>query len=423
MIKLIEASNYRCLKYVNVGLEPFQVLVGPNASGKTTFLDVVAFLGRLVSEGLDTALQERTQDFRDLTWGREGKKFELAIEAIIPEAIHDKFPANGFEIIRYEVAIGIEVETQAPAILGERVLLREGTPKSKPQRSLFPEALEVPESILSKGQRSKGQPNTKTIVSRAPEGKVNFYTEFSGRSGGGWINSFKLGVRKSALGNLPEDESKYPASTWLKILLAEGVQPFVLNSLFIRKASPPSHAKGFKPDGSNLPWIVHRLREKAPVRFRQWIAHLRTALGDIEDVRTVERPDDKHRYLVIKYDSGLQVPSWMTSDGTLRLMALTLPAYLSDFQGVYLIEEPENGIHPRAVESVFQSLSSVYGAQILLATHSPVVLATAKPKDVLCFAKTPAGITDIVRGDEHPNLRNWQRETNLGELFAAGVLG
>jgi predicted ATPase len=90
---------------------------------------------------------------------------------------------------------------------------------------------------------------------------------------------------------------------------------------------------------------------------------------------------------------------------------------------VYLIEEPENGIHPRAVESVFQSLSSVYGAQILLATHSPVVLATAKPKDVLCFAKTAAGITDIVRGDEHPSLRNWQQETNLGELFAAGVLG
>lgn len=417
MIKLIEASNYRCLKYVNVGVEPFQVLVGPNASGKTTFLDVVAFLGQMVSKDLDYALGERTLDFRDLTWRREGMRFELAIEAAIPEAIHNKFPANGFEIIRYEVAIGIETEIQAPTILGERVLLREGAPKRKPQRSLFPEALEVPKSILSKGQR-----NSRTIVSRAPEGKVNFYTEFSGKSGGGWINSFKLGVRKSALGNLPEDESKYPASTWLKVLLAEGVQPFVLNSLFIRKASPPSHAKGFMPDGSNLPWIIHRL-QKDPTRFKQWIAHLRTALGDIEDVRTVERADDRHRYLVIKYDSGLEVPSWMVSDGTLRLMALTLPAYLSDFQGVYLIEEPENGIHPRAVETVFQSLSSVYGAQILLATHSPVVLATAKPKDVLCFAKTPAGITDIVRGDEHPNLRNWQHETNLGELFAAGVLG
>jgi predicted ATPase len=422
MITLIEASNYRCLKYVNVGLEPFQVLVGPNASGKTTFLDVVAFLGQLVSEGLDYALRERTLDFRDLTWGREGKKFELAIEALIPETVHQQFPANGYKTIRYEIAIGMDNDSAIPIILAERVALQGGEKKNptkeSQQRSFFPEQREGAETISSKGQRG-----TKSVVNRSAEGKVNFKTEFSEKSGSGWINSFKLGARKSALGNLPEDESKYPVSTWLKMLLSDGVQPFVLNSLFIRRASPPSHAKGFKPDGSNLPWIIHRLREKDPARFRQWLAHLRTALGDIEDVRTIERADDRHRYLVIKYDSGLEVPSWMASDGTLRLMALTLPAYLSDFEGVYLIEEPENGIHPRAVESVFQSLSSVYGAQILLATHSPVVLATAKPQDVLCFAKTPAGITDIVRGDEHPNLRHWQRETNLGELFAAGVLG
>jgi len=35
-------------------------------------------------------------------------------------------------------------------------------------------------------------------------------------SGKGWAPSFKLGPRKSALGNLPEDESKFPVSSWLK---------------------------------------------------------------------------------------------------------------------------------------------------------------------------------------------------------------
>lgn len=417
MIKLIEASNYRCLKYVNVGLEPFQVLVGPNASGKTTFLDVVAFLGQLVSEGLDYAVGTRTADWRDLTWGREGRTVALAIEALIPESIHDKFLANGFDRIRYEAAVGVDAEMSSPSILAEQISLTAGKALGQELalRRFFPE------DVSFSSEFGEGKRKSKRIVTRTSEGKTNFYTESANKSGRNGV-TFKLNIRKSALGNLPEDESKYPAATWLKLLLSEGVQSFVLNSLLIRKASPPSYAKGFKPDGSNLPWIIHRL-QKDPARFRQWIAHLRTALGDIEDVRTVERADDKHRYLVIKYDSGLEVPSWMVSDGTLRLMALTLPAYLSDFQGVYLIEEPENGIHPRAVESVFQSLSSVYGAQILLATHSPVVLATAKPKDVLCFAKTSAGITDIVRGDEHPNLKNWQQETNLGELFAAGVLG
>src|SRR5512136_2903852 len=101
------------------------------------------------------------------------------------------------------------------------------------------------------------------------------------------------------------------------------------------------------------------------------------------------------------------VPSWTASDGTLRLLALTLPAYLPNMRGIYLIEEPENGIHPRAVETLFQSLSSVYNAQVLLATHSPVILSLAKAEQVLCFAKTLEGATDIVPGDQHPALRDW----------------
>jgi len=111
-----------------------------------------------------------------------------------------------------------------------------------------------------------------------------------------------------------------------------------------------------------------------------------------------------------------------------RLLALTLPAYLLGFRGVYLIEEPENGVHPKAIERMIQSLSSVYDGQILLATHSPVthspvVLSTVQPEQVLYFAKTEEGATDVVRGIEHPKLREWRREENFGVLFAADVLG
>ncbi len=48
MIALVEAKGYKCLRYIRQPLERFHVLVGPNASGKTTFLDVIAFLGDLL---------------------------------------------------------------------------------------------------------------------------------------------------------------------------------------------------------------------------------------------------------------------------------------------------------------------------------------------------------------------------------------
>jgi predicted ATPase len=417
MIRLIEALNFRCLHYVSQPLGAFHVLVGPNASGKTTFLDVVGFLGRLVSDGLEAAIAERAENFQDLVWAREGTQFELALEAAIPED-RKKQLSKSFDTIRYEVRIGADPKTLEVGILEEKASLIYWKDKPIEARLLFPTEPEAPATILSK-KRTGSQ----TVLSKAHGGNDNFYVEVREASAGkGWFPSIRLGPRKSALGNLPEDESKFPVSTWLKTLLAEGVQAFVLNSLFIRKASPPGKARGFKPDGSNLPWVIARLA-KTESRFKEWIAHLQTALPDLINIRIVERPDDKHRYLVICYEGGLEVPSWMASDGTLRLLALTIPAYLQEFQGVYLIEEPENGIHPLAVESLFQSLSSVYDAQVLLATHSPVILSLAEADRVLCFKKTSAGATDIILGSDHPDLRDWKGETDLGTLFAGGVLG
>lgn len=420
MICRIEALNFRCLRYINQRLNNFEVLVGPNASGKTTFLDVVAFLKDLVTSGLDVAIRSRTQNFEDLVWNHSSDRFELAIELAIPDDLREKIAKPAFSIVRYEVAIGIESKNKELSIFAERVFLKEDEiPQHVQQKTVFP-VEPTPADTLINPIRAK---NTRIVVDKVTGGNVSFYSEVYAIGGNPWTLAFKLGPLKSALGTLPADESKFPITTLLKDLLTDGVQQLMLNSLLIRQASPPGQPRGFKPDGSNLPWVIENLKNTSGERFREWIDHVRTALPDIEDIRTVERPDDKHRYLKIRYSGNLEVPSWMASDGTLRLLALTLPAYLPNFSGIYLIEEPENGIHPRAVETVFQSLSSVYGAQILLATHSPVILSLAGPEQILCFSKTDSGAVDIIKGKEHPNLRNWKGETNLGVLFAGGVLG
>lgn len=137
----------------------------------------------------------------------------------------------------------------------------------------------------------------------------------------------------------------------------------------------------------------------------------------------MERGEDRHRYLTVMYTNEAVVPSWLVSDGTLRLLALTIPAYLKDVPSTFLIEEPENGIHPRAIETVLQSLSSIYRSQVFVATHSPIALNMLEPKQVLCFAKDPEGAADIVAGHQHPALKDWRRgEPDLGVLFASGIL-
>lgn len=405
MIVQIEALNYRCLHYVRQSLSSFEVLIGPNASGKSTFLDVVAFLADLVreKEGVAAAVAARAPDLRDLTWLRQRDAFQMAAEAEIPSDLRRAI-GRPPERVRYEVQVGLHAEAQEIRLLAETLWLIRG-------------ASRWTSVVHSPGERA---PNGwLRVVNKVPQsGNDYFHSETSF-----WNNQFRLGPRRSAFANLPEDEDKFPVAIWFRRLLLEGVQRLALNSATLRRPSPPGSPRVFLPDGSNLPWVVQDLQERAPDRLQEWIAHVRTALPDLRAIRTVERPEDRHRYLVLDYDTGLHAPSWLVSDGTLRLLALTILAYLPGLQGIYLIEEPENGIHPRAMETVLQSLASVYDAQVLLATHSPVVLSLTQPDQVLCFARTPEGKIQIVRGSEHPALREWQRETDLGTLFASGVLG
>lgn len=427
MLTRIEALNYRSLRYISQRVSPFQTLVGPNGSGKSTFLDVVGFLGDMLRVGPLKAIlgdgngvQQRAADLSHLTWMREGSRFELAVELDIPKARLAKHEDTRFEFARYEVAVESKGDSKEVVLAAETLWLmpRNGERNPPPQRMLFPMPAAAPMALIREPNKRTPKGWRKVVNKIADSGNDYFMAETTE-----WNNSFRLGPNKSALANLPEDEDRFPAATWVKRFLMEGVRKVVLNAQAMRRPSPPGSPLHFLPDGSNLPWVVHSMREKDRVRFDRWIEHFRTAIPDLKTVSTVERPEDRNRYIVVEYENGLKAPSWVVSDGTLRMLALTLLAYIDGVEGVYLIEEPENGIHPRAVETVYQSLSSVYGAQVLCASHSPVVLGLAKPADLLCFAKDESGATDIVRGDEHPRLKNWKGSLDLGTLFAAGVLG
>lgn len=419
MIRRIEALSYRCLCDAAQEIEPFQVLVGPNASGKSSFLDVVNLLGDLLASGVTKAVRDRAPDFQSMVWMGQQRRVEFAVELEIPPDRRDRLPKNGFERARYEVAIGLDAEGEL-CVLAETLWLRPRTNGGESvQRELFPNPPSPRPTLFVAPEGRHAPAGWKKVVTKKLEsGNDYFMAETTG-----WNNPFRLGPHRLALANLPEDEERFPVATWVKRFLVAGIQRLTLNSEAMRRPSPPGSPATFQPDGSNLPWAVHELQRRRPESFGRWIDHIRTALPDLDGIETIERPEDKHRYLRIKYQTGLLAPSWVVSDGTLRLLALTLIAYLNDRESIYLIEEPENGIHPQAVETVFQSLSSGYGGQILCATHSPVLLSLTEPRQLLCFARTGDGRTDIVRGDEHPNLKDWRRSVDLGTLFATGVLG
>ena len=222
MIRRIQALNYRCLRYVDLELDRFHVAVGPNASGKSTLFDVVAFLGDMVRDGVDAAVEKRTRNFQDLVWGRskDNLRFELAVEFEIPEEVHVRLPEDrGFRFFRYEVAVeerDKQVRIDSDGDFSSANLTRFSLNSARCFLSRPLSAAEFSPVAENGGPE---------LLSKSPRKQDNFNIEVSPQSGKGWAVSVSFGPHRSALGNLPESPDKFPAATHVKRTLTEGVSP------------------------------------------------------------------------------------------------------------------------------------------------------------------------------------------------------
>lgn len=390
-----------------------QVLIGPNASGKTTFLDVPELVKDIVSDGIDAAVTKRGGSLVDLTHYENANDIEIGIELRLPDELIIQSGGARLDTARYEIKIGIRGEDQI--IINENLWIKPQSVKMK-RYGLFPiEMSENNDVIHPRSQKGRAPKGWVKIIGKTESGNDYFKSERTG-----WNSQFRFGNKKSAISNVPEDYEKFPIAIWVRNYFTLGIQTIMLDSKAMRKSSPRIGAREFLPDGSNLPRVLSDFKKNK--LYSRWLKHIRSFLGDIVDIDVVSRPEDNSQYLSVIYSTG-EVPAWLVSDGTLRLIALTMLPYLDNQNRTYLIEEPENGIHPKAMEAVFQSLSSSKSSQVFIASHSPVILSMAEPVDLLCFAKTISGYTDVISGSDHPQLRDWKGRVSLDVLFASGVLG
>jgi predicted ATPase len=111
------------------------------------------------------------------------------------------------------------------------------------------------------------------------------------------------------------------------------------------------------------------------------------------------------------------------SDGTLRFIALAT-LFLQPVElrpSVILVDEPELGLHPYAIEllaSLIRQASKE--TQVIAATQSPLLLDHFDPEDIL-VANRVDGATTIERLDPKP-LAEWLRDYSLGQLWEKGEL-
>lgn len=412
MLRRIEALNYRGLKHIAQDLAPFQILVGANASGKSTFLDVLGFVGDLVQLGLDDAILKRARNLDELIFKQSADSFSFALEFDLPFGVSNQKQPISYDLFRYEIEIGKGGEGEAK-IWQERFLFGNvggyATLPYSPLSPVLPLSVEDQDS-LGLGADWLTLVDTRRIPLKSVlPAEIEQEWDFDSAS-----------VLNMALHSLPM-HLNVGAIKHILTNDAMLVRPDVSK---MKQPASPIKSQGFRPDGSKLPFLIKRLQTKHPQVYQDWLSHVQTILPDIEDIKVIEQEYDRNLFIAIQYrQMEKPVNAWLVSDGTLYILLLTIIAYLPDDQSIYMIEEPENGIHPLAIEGVYEVLSSAYDKQIFVATHSPLFLGLAKPKEILCFSKNADGAVEIVRGDNHPALQGWQGEIPLSTLYAGGVFG
>lgn len=423
MLSRIQAQHYRCFRELDVRWSSYNVLAGANGSGKSTLLDIPQLFADMLRYGIVPAFLEtmpslgvaRAQSFNELTHCYQGGDFVFVLEATLPQDIVallvantsasvQQTPARWPHTIRYQ--IHFQIFNQTDLHVDAEYL------------GFSPEIATQSDVGFIDSQRplSGWQP----VISR--NSRATFMFPEAKSTSRRRRFTLRLAPDKLALSNLPLDPSLFPAAVWFIELLKEKIVTYVPNIQALRQACPPGQPKTIRPDAANLPWMVLNLKQERPQMFTAWVEHVQTALPNIAAIDAVRREDDAHAYLKVDYQGSYTVTSSGLSGGTLSILALTILPYLSNPPHLVCLEEPENGIHPRAIETVLQSLSSLYDSQVWLSTHSPIVLAHTDLANLIVMRKDSDGGMEAIAGDQHPRLRDWHGGIDLGSLFAAGVL-
>lgn len=118
------------------------------------------------------------------------------------------------------------------------------------------------------------------------------------------------------------------------------------------------------------------------------------------------------------------VPADHISDGTLRFLLLLAIFYNPERGKLVFIDEPEIGLHPDMINSIAKGIkyAAANGTQMIINTHSPLLLNSFDVDDVFIYEKDRDNETTVhVNGDD--DFPEVDEGVTVGQLWMMGKLG
>lgn len=179
-----------------------------------------------------------------------------------------------------------------------------------------------------------------------------------------------------------------------------------------------------RPDAANLAAYLYLLRNKYPTYYQQIVSTVRLVAPFFDDfvLRPLPENQNKIRLEWRELGSDNYFDSSYFSDGTLRFICLTTLLLQPQLPSLVIIDEPELGLHPYAINVLADLLSATATkTQVLVSTQSVSLVNQFQPEDIIVVDRQ--GAESVFSRLDSAALENWLTEYSLGELWEKNILG
>jgi predicted ATPase len=417
--------NFRALKDVTLGrlwdqqqkypLTPMTAVIGKNGVGKSSLFDAFGFLADCLKSGVEEACDAR---------GRGGyeKIRSQGQSGSIEFDVYYKEDGNA-RPITYELSIDID-SSGRPYVLKERLRQRR-----KGQKHGWPFSFLVLNS--GKGVAWKGEQEGRQIDETKDDFDLLGLME-SLKSGEAIEESRetevveledrrKLGI--ATLGSLKQHSRISAFRRFIEGWYLSYFTPDAARSLPL--AGPQKH---LNIHGDNLSNVVQFMEREHPKRFQGILNRIAEKIPGIDKIDTEKTNDGR---LLLRFnDKGFNDPFYaqQMSDGTLKVFAYLLLLEDPTPPPFLCIEEPENGLYHKLLESLAKEFREHAtgrkgGSQVFITTHQPYFVDALEPDEVWILEKGNDGFSTIHRASDNDIVKNMVAEgLPLGGLWYSDYL-
>ena len=405
LIEGFRVRNYRALSDVTLGklsadqkaepLTPFTVVIGKNGSGKSTLFDAFGFVADCLSTDVEAAsdAKQRGGFERMRSMGvRESIQFEIYYRE-----------AKGERPITYELSINLDdrgrpfVESE---VLKQR---RKGQKNGRP----------YPFLRLQHGKGTVWAGEEAVEISTGQEDPAKELVELT--------DLRQLGI--ATLGTLKDHPRIKRFRDFLKGWYLSYFHPDAARS--IPSAGAQRH---LNIHGDNIGNVVQYMEREHKERFQNILNRIASKIPGIQSIKPMETLDKR---LLLQFNDGAFTDPFYASqmsDGTLKIFAYLLLMEDPEPPPFICIEEPENGLYHRLLDSLATELRAHAtgkrnAPQIFVTTHQPYFVDALSPREVWILEKGANGFASIRRVSDIELVRNLVDEgLPLGGLWYSDYL-